>query len=226
MRVVMVDTDRRKATKTDGSAAIGGGAGGMRTLYPSTWAAIWGNSAVVSSSPSASTTARNIAFSSWRTFPGQSYVVRSASASLSSPRMRLPSSTQNRERKRIARSGTSQIASSAGGSNREHIEAIEEIFPEAPGLDELDQVLVGRRDQAEIDLDRPPRADGIDLPLLERAQELDLSLRRKLADLVEEQRPAIRLGELAGMLVDGPGERSLSCPNRIIRPMSPAARRN
>ena len=86
-----------------------------------------------------------------------------------------------------------------GDRNREHIEAIEEIFPEAPGLDELDQVLVGRGDQAEIDLDRPPRADGIDLPLLQRAQELDLSLRRKLADLVEEQRPAIRLGELAGM---------------------------
>ena len=54
------------------SRAVGAGRGGTRTSNPSTCAAICGNSATVSSSPSASTTARNTAFSSWRTLPGQS----------------------------------------------------------------------------------------------------------------------------------------------------------
>ena len=74
------DWDRAVRSPSSGEAktarrrrsAIDAGAGGMRTSKPSTCAAICGNSATVSSSPSASTTARNIAFSSWRTLPGHS----------------------------------------------------------------------------------------------------------------------------------------------------------
>ena len=46
-------------------------AGGMAAQKPSTCAAICGNSHTVSCGPSARTTARNRAFSSWRTLPGQ-----------------------------------------------------------------------------------------------------------------------------------------------------------
>ena len=41
-------------------------------------------------------------------------------------------------------------------------------------------------------------ADGPDRPLLERAQELRLQRERHLADLVEEERAAVRLDEEAG----------------------------
>ena len=42
-------------------------------------------------------------------------------------------------------------------------------------------------------------ADRIDLALLDRAQQLHLRVQRQLADLVEEQRAAMGLHELADM---------------------------
>ena len=54
-----------------GGAGSPAASGGVRTSKPSACAAPCGNSVTVSSSPSASTTARNRAFSNWRTLPGQ-----------------------------------------------------------------------------------------------------------------------------------------------------------
>ena len=47
--------------------------------------------------------------------------------------------------------------------------------------------------------DRLGLADAADLPLLERAVELHLRGERQLAHLVEEERPALRLLEEAGL---------------------------
>jgi len=44
---------------------------------------------------------------------------------------------------------------------------------------------------ADVDLHRALGADGIDLSFLQRAQQLDLHVEAKLADLVEEQRSSI-----------------------------------
>ena len=52
-------------------------------------------------------------------------------------------------------------------------------------------------------------ADRIDLAVLHGAQQLDLHLERQVADLVEEQRAAMRLDELAGVLFGGAGEGAL-----------------
>ena len=52
-------------------------------------------------------------------------------------------------------------------------------------------------------------ADRIDLAFLQRAQKLDLRFERQLADLVEEQRAAVGLLELADAAVDGARERAL-----------------
>ena len=93
--------------------------------------------------------------------------------------------------------------------DREDVEAVVEVLAELAVLDQLDHVAVGRRDQAEVDLDRLLGADRIDLALLQGAQQLDLRLERQLADLVEEQRAAVGLLELADALVDGAGERAL-----------------
>ena len=60
-----------------------------------------------------------------------------------------------------------------------------------------------------VDLDRLARADRLDLALLDRAQQLDLRGQRQLADLVEEQRAAVGLDELAGVAFGRAGEGAL-----------------
>ena len=93
--------------------------------------------------------------------------------------------------------------------DREDIEAVVEVLAEGAGLDQVDEAAVGRRDQPEVDADRPPCADRVDLAVLERAEQLDLHLGRQLADLVEEERAAVGLAEFPGMLVGGAGEGAL-----------------
>src|SRR5581483_3518754 len=90
--------------------------------------------------------------------------------------------------------------------DREDVEAVVEILAELAVLDQLDHVAVGGRDQAEVDLDRLLGADGVDLALLQGAQQLHLRVERQLPDLVEEQRAAVGLLELADALVHRTGE--------------------
>src|SRR5678815_1811539 len=68
---------------------------------------------------------------------------------------------------------------------------VEEVFAEAALADHLREIAVRGGDEARVDGDGLRRADGPDLTALERAQELGLQARRHLADLVEQQRPAM-----------------------------------
>ena len=54
----------------------------------------------------------------------------------------------------------------------------------------------------------PRRADPLERPVLQHAQELGLHVDAELADLVEEQRAAVRRLEPAGARRDGAGERA------------------
>src|SRR5262245_5350548 len=76
--------------------------------------------------------------------------------------------------------------------NREDVEAVEEVFAEGAGSDALLEVLVRGGDDACVDVDRPRAAEPLDLPLLEDAKQLDLDVRRQIANLVEEDRRLIR----------------------------------
>ena len=80
--------------------------------------------------------------------------------------------------------------------NRKHMQAIEQVLAETPGFHVGDQVAVGGRDDAHVDLDRLARADRLDFAFLDGAQQLDLRGRRQFADLVEEQRAARGFDEL------------------------------
>ena len=53
------------------------------------------------------------------------------------------------------------------------------------------------------------RADGIDLAVLQGAQQLHLGVERQLADLVEEQRAPVGFEEFADAFLDGAGEGAL-----------------
>ncbi len=51
---------------------------------------------------------------------------------------------------------------------------------------------MGRRDHPDVDAEGPGGAEGLDLLPLEDPQELRLQVQGELADLVEEDRPAVR----------------------------------
>ena len=93
---------------------------------------------------------------------------------------------------------TSSPRSRSGGQPEVHdVQAVVEVLAELAGLDHLFEAAVRRGDDADVALLRTAVADAEDDPLLHRAQELHLQLRRELADLVEEQRAAVGLLELA-----------------------------
>ena len=66
-----------------------------------------------------------------------------------------------------------------------------------------------RRDDAHVDRERLGAADALERALLEHAQQLGLRLGRHVADLVEEDRAAVRGLEAADAARVGAGERAL-----------------
>src|SRR5205085_3113460 len=76
-------------------------------------------------------------------------------------------------------------------------------------LDRLAEVLVRRREDAHVDVDDVLAADARDLAALERAEHLRLRHEIHVADLVEEERAAVRLLEEAAALALRAGERAL-----------------
>src|SRR5262245_1115233 len=88
-------------------------------------------------------------------------------------------------------------------------EAEVEILAEAAAGDQVAEILVRRADDADIDRDSVAAAHALDHTLLQEAQQLRLQGGRKIADLVEEQRAAVRELELALGLLRRAGERPL-----------------
>jgi hypothetical protein len=108
---------------------------------------------------------------------------------------------------------SSRRSRSGGTTIGNHVEPEVEVLAELAALDRLLEVLVGRGDHAHVHLDRPRRAEPLDLLLLQDAQHLGLRLLAHVADFVEEDRAAIGLLELADLLLGGAGERPFSWPN-------------
>ena len=86
------------------------------------------------------------------------------------------------------------------------LEPVVEILPEGAAGDPVGEVAVGGGHDAHVDLPALVLADAPDLPLLERPQELDLHARRDLADLVQQQRPAVGRLEQARPVLGRAGE--------------------
>src|SRR3546814_12954254 len=68
---------------------------------------------------------------------------------------------------------------------------------------------MGRGNDAHITVRAAIGADALEAALLQHAQDLDLHRQRHVADLVEEQRAAVRHFETAATCGDGAGERAL-----------------
>ena len=90
--------------------------------------------------------------------------------------------------------------------DREDAEAVVEVFAEGLVVDGLEQVAVGGGDDPDVDRQRRAAADALDLALLEDAEELGLGLQGEIADLVEEEGPAVGQLEAADPPGEGAGE--------------------
>ena len=85
---------------------------------------------------------------------------------------------------------------------------MQQVFAKPPLPRQRRHVLVRRRHDAELATCIDPATDGAKLARLDRAQELCLHRGAHARYLVQEQRPAIRLREIAGMVGHRAGERA------------------
>ncbi len=96
--------------------------------------------------------------------------------------------------------------------DRDHVEPVVQVLPEAPRLDLGQQVVVGGGHDARVGPDRVT-AHRLVLALLQHAQELHLNGRAELADLVEEQRAATRAARSGPLArATAPVKAPRSCP--------------
>src|SRR4051794_19887677 len=92
--------------------------------------------------------------------------------------------------------------------NRYHVQAVVEVLLKTSIAHHLAEVPVRCRNHAHVDSLRPLRAERFELTLLQNAQQLGLKRRAHRADLIEEDRAAVRERELALLVRRRPGEGS------------------
>ncbi|ALC15448.1 hypothetical protein DSOUD_0660 [Desulfuromonas soudanensis] len=110
----------------------------------------------------------------------------------------------------------SSLRSRRGGEkDRDDLDPVIEVVAEGFIFHPLDEVLVGRRDDPHVDLDVLGAADAAEGALLEDSQELGLHAEVHVADLVEEDGPAV--GGLEETLFHrlGVGESPLFVPHQL-----------
>jgi hypothetical protein len=99
--------------------------------------------------------------------------------------------------------------------DRQHIQAVEKVLPEVPRCDFTLDVAVRGSDDSYIDRDRPARSDGVDRALLQDPQQLDLHVKREVADLVEEQATAMGQLKPAHSVCQGAGESAFAMTKQL-----------
>ena len=99
--------------------------------------------------------------------------------------------------------------------NRDDVQAEVEVFAEAAGADLGGQILVGGGEHARVHADARGSADRLHHLFLQHAQHLRLRLQRHVADLVEEDRAAVRELELAAPIGDGARERATDVAEQL-----------
>ena len=99
--------------------------------------------------------------------------------------------------------------------DRGRIEAVEKIVAELTRLDHRTQVAIGRCDQANINRIGTRRPDRLNLMRLDRAQQFGLQAQRQLADLVQEQGPAVGRSEIAERILARVGKRAAHVPEQL-----------
>src|SRR5260370_16002063 len=91
--------------------------------------------------------------------------------------------------------------------NRKNIQAIIQIFSEFTVTDHLPQVLIGRRDNTNIDARGTGAAYGLELALLKDTEQLRLKLHWHVSDFIQKQCASVRQGKPADVRIGRSSER-------------------
>src|SRR6267154_5241614 len=75
--------------------------------------------------------------------------------------------------------------------DRKDVEPVKQILPECSCGNRFRQVAVGRRQEADVHVNRVAVAHALDLVILKDAEQGDLGFRRQIADFVEENRATV-----------------------------------
>src|SRR6266404_6753106 len=102
-----------------------------------------------------------------------------------------------------------------GQRNRKNIQAIIQILPEFTVTDHLPQVLIGRRDDTNIDARGTGAAYSLELALLENTEQLGLKLHWHVSDFIQKQCAAVRQRKSADMRIDRSGKGSALVPEKL-----------
>ena len=99
--------------------------------------------------------------------------------------------------------------------HRDDVQPVEQILAEQPVRHHASEVVVGRGDDAHIDLGRMRIAHALELALLQDPQQLHLQPRAHRADLVEKERALVRLFEPSQPVGDGARERAADMAEQL-----------
>ena len=94
------------------------------------------------------------------------------------------------------------------GCRDDDSQPIKEVFPKTALRDLLVQILVGRRDHPNIDLQWLSGADRFDFAILQCPKDLGLRLEAHVSDFIEEDGPAIGLDKFPRLSAVGAGKRA------------------
>ena len=89
--------------------------------------------------------------------------------------------------------------------DREHVEAIVQVFAERPRRDSLLHIFVGGGEETDVHFDGFRAAEALELALLQHAEQLHLRREGQIADLIEKERAAF--GQLEAPLLSRVGAR-------------------
>ena len=96
------------------------------------------------------------------------------------------------------------------GVARQHIEAVIQVFAEAPVVYGCRQVPVGCGDDPHVNLHLACSADRLNGPILQHAKQFDLHVQRQVPDFIKEQGPAVGHLEAPQPIADRAGEGALA----------------
>src|ERR1700720_4019027 len=99
--------------------------------------------------------------------------------------------------------------------NRENIQAIVQILSEFTVTDHLPQISIGRRDHTNIDARGTSAAYGLELALLEHAEQLGLKLQWHVSNFIKKQCAAVRQRKPADMRINRSGKGSAFVPEKL-----------
>ncbi len=99
--------------------------------------------------------------------------------------------------------------------DREHVDAMVQVLPELPLRHQLFQIAMSRHYHAHVHAHWSRSANALHLALFQNPQQLGLHDGRHVADLIQKQRPAMRLLELPAVTRRCPSERSLLVPEQL-----------